>query len=115
MVALTNAEHQARWRERNIARRRIVAQLANILNCKTPDDRVDEVAALLRQLYSARGTAALSKALTKSAANKANEARLRKGLEGERKAWLHEHPGMAVEDYWRLFDTDVIAWRKAIA
>jgi hypothetical protein len=52
-MALSNAEKQARWRERHAYKRRKAQRLANLLMGKNhSDDRVAEMAAVLNSLLS---------------------------------------------------------------
>jgi len=63
-MALTNAEKQARWRERHIGKRRSAQRVANILvRQKWPDETVKELAVLLGQFLTRHGARTLRQEL----------------------------------------------------
>jgi hypothetical protein len=63
-MALTNAEKQARWREKHIARRRNADRVATLLvRTKWPDGHVAEIAAALRPFFRPTEIAKLRRAL----------------------------------------------------
>jgi len=89
---LTNAEKQARWRERHIERRRTAQRVTNLLiRQKWPDGQIEELAGLLRSFLTAVGVANLRRAL-KPITPKEMDAINRKREERICDWWLREHP-----------------------
>jgi hypothetical protein len=117
-MALSNAEKQARWRERHIEERRNAQRIVNLLVRKDrPDDRTREVASLLHLFFNTGGIAALRRAL-KPKTDKENKAGFREVEKQARKQdcalWLREHPDMTAKDYRRLPATEVLKWRDEL-
>ena len=98
-MALTNAEKQARWRERYAMKRYAVQRISKaILRRQWNDDTIAELASALRQVLTTSGIA--------SGAQAGDDERgpgPREG--GSPPRWRREHPGKTAEDYWE--------WRKA--
>ena len=104
-MALTNAEKQARWRERYAMKRYAVQRISKaILRRQWNDDTIAELASALRQVLTTSGIAALRRAL-KPETMKEGLAREKEALRRELALWRREHPGKTAEDYWE--------WRKA--
>jgi hypothetical protein len=118
-MALSNAEKQARWRERHLAQRRNAQRIVNILVRKTlTDEHIEAVAVLLNTFLNRHGVWVLRrqlKALSEPSEQdkKQNVAHWREAVKHERDVWLREHPGKTAKDYRRLSDDDLIEWRKA--
>jgi hypothetical protein len=92
-MAMTNAEKQARWREKHIQRRRYADRVATLLvRTNWPEGHVEEIAAALRDFFSTAGIAALRKAL-KPMTEKETEAFFAGGYRRDRALWIKEHPG----------------------
>jgi hypothetical protein len=116
MARLTNAETQARWRERHIEKRRRADRVANLLvRVKWPKGAVEELADLLSSFLTQEGIRALRRAL-KPATKEDNAASLR-GIDKQwRDLWLRDHPGRTAADYNRLLrdnNSEVMEWRRA--
>jgi hypothetical protein len=63
-MALTNAEKQARWRERHIVKRRNVQRIVNLLvRRQLTDAHIEELAGLLYGLLSREGVRILRRHL----------------------------------------------------
>ena len=104
-MALSNAEKQARWRERHAMKRNAVQRISKaILRRQWNDDTIAELASALRQVLTTSGIAALRRAL-KPETMKEGLARQKEALRRELALWRREHPGKTAEDYWE--------WRKA--
>jgi hypothetical protein len=118
-MALSNAEKQARWRERHLAQRRNAQRIVNILVRKTlTDEHIEAVAVLLNTFLNRPGVRVLRrqlKALSEPSEQdmKQNAAHWREAVKHERDVWLREHPGKTAKDYRRMSEDDLIEWRKA--
>src|SRR5215472_3523973 len=114
-MALSNAEKQARWRERHILKRRAALRIVNLLVRKhLADTHVEQIAALLNEFLNQHGVRSLRRALkplTDEQIEQRNAA-FREQLEHD---WLHGHPGMTAKDYRRLSTTDVVKWQQTKA
>jgi hypothetical protein len=105
-MALTNAEKQARWREKHIGRRRNADRVATLLvRTNWPDGHVEEIAAALHPFFTTHGIAVLRRAL-KPMTREDNEAAIKEMLREERAQWRKEHPGQ------RITDAAVVEWRR---
>jgi hypothetical protein len=114
-MALSNAEKQARWRERHIKRRRDAQHVANLLTRRHwPDGDVEEIASALRVLLTSTGIAALRKALRNPTPGE-RKARHNEAIRQERAAWLQEHPGKTAKNYKQAMATEVFEWRRTKA
>jgi hypothetical protein len=115
-MVLTNAEKQARWRERHIGKRREAQRIVNLLVRKTlTDQHVNQVASLLSALLGRRRVSVLRRAL-KPSPPKEMDAIHRGNAKLFRDQWLREHPGRTVTEYNRLLgnhDSEVWDWRRA--
>jgi hypothetical protein len=115
-MALTNAEKQARWRERHISKRRDAQRIVNLLVRKTvADQHVEQVAGLLKTLLNKSGVRILRRAL-KETTPKKMDAFHRESERRFREEWLREHPGHTAAEYNRLLrkvDSEVWEWRRA--
>jgi hypothetical protein len=99
-MALTNAEKQARWRERHAMKRYAVQRISKaILRRQWNDGTIAELASALRQVLTTSGIAALRRAL-KPETMKEGLARQKEALRRELALWRREHPGKTAEDYW---------------
>jgi hypothetical protein len=125
-MVLSNAEKQARWREKHIERRHRAQRIVNLLVRKTlTDEHVEQVANLLGGFFSRHGVRVLRrrlKALADPSAKDREEAKKRNAdywRENERQwqaMWLREHPGRTRSEYNRLLNDDrgeVWKWRRA--
>jgi hypothetical protein len=63
-MVLTNAEKQARWRERHISKRRAAQRIVNLLVLKhLTDDQVEDIADLLVTFLNRQGVRTLRRRL----------------------------------------------------
>jgi hypothetical protein len=115
-MPLTNAQKQARWRERHIARRRLAARVSNLLLRKSgSDDQIAEIAGLLRQFFNREGLRRLCRKIreieepTKSELNARSNKRAKDWLD----LWLRDHPGRTAADHDRVSDDEMHEWRVA--
>ena len=130
-MAMTNAEKQARWRERHIAKRRNAQRIANLLMRKRyTDEHIKEVAGLLNTFFNRNGARILRRHLraisdppTSDKAKREHNARVYEQLrvasevmKGEQEAWERDHPGQKFPEYeCGLTDresTDLERWRR---
>jgi hypothetical protein len=120
-MALSNAEKQARWRERNIEKRRRAHRIVNLLMRKQlTDEHVAAVAGLLAGFFNQAGIRTLRRELQPRAdprvKAKEMEAHWRQMQKGFRSAWLAAHPGRTGTEYDRLLrdqNSEVWEWRRA--
>jgi hypothetical protein len=118
-MPLTNAEYQARWREKHLKPRRLADRVANLLvRRKWPEGHLRELAAALRPFLSREANRALRRELKRLVdPSKQDEQCRRQFAEEDEKRWcelwLREHPGRTIEDYKRLTDEGVWNWRRA--
>ena len=101
-MTLTNAEKQARWREKHIQRRRDADRVATLLvRAKWPSGHVEEIAASLRPFFTTAGIAALRRAL-KPPNGEEMKAKAAEHFRQWRALWLKEHPGKTAGDFKRV-------------
>jgi hypothetical protein len=121
-MALTNAQRQARYRERHIKNRRDAQRVANLLMLKQmTDEHVKAVAVLLTNFFNRAGIRTLRRELQRIAdpGQKDKKEMLARQWEEEkavRAAWKREHPGRTFAEYDRLVrdgDSEVWQWRRA--
>src|SRR5262249_6005783 len=108
-MVLTNAEKQARWRERHIAKRRDAQRIVNLLVRKSVTDaHVKQVAGLLNMFLNRHGVRLLRQALKALTEPTAKEmaTRHRDNEKAFRDWWLCEHPGRTAKEYNRLRHDD---------
>jgi hypothetical protein len=112
-MVLTNAEKQARWRERHIRKRREAQLIVNLLVRKRLTDAdIGEIAGLLSGFFNRYGVTVLRRAL-KPLTPKQMAAHNREHAKRLRDQWLREHPGRTVTEYNRLlgnYDSEVGDW-----
>ena len=104
-MTLTNAEKQARWREKHIQRRREADRVATLLvRTKWPSGHVEEIAASLRPFFTTAGIAALRRALKPPKPPNGEEMKTKTAehFRQWRTLWLKEHPGKTAADFKRL-------------
>jgi hypothetical protein len=135
-MVLTNAEKQARWRERHISKRRAAQRIVNLLVLKhLTDDQVDDVADLLFTFLNRQGVRALRQRLREltemppkkiAAHNRrmlgddfSDEAGKRRKAgrnKAEKLAWERDHPGQHFPEHgYKLTPreaTDLARWRR---
>jgi hypothetical protein len=113
-MALSNAEKQARWRERHIDKRRRAQRMVNLLMRKQlTDEHVAAVAGLLAGFFNQTGIRTLRRELQRRADP---EAYWRQSQKVFRSAWLAAHPGRTGAEYDRLLrdqNSEVWEWRRA--
>jgi len=110
-MALTNAEKQARWRERHAMKRHAVQRISKaILRRQWSDDTIPEIASALRSVLNTAGIVALRRAL-KPTTPKEMKAVHKEAFRQEQVEWLREHPGKTAKDFRRLSTGDLMAWR----
>src|SRR5262245_37990763 len=121
-MALSNAEKQARWREKHIAKRRDAQRIVNLLVRKQlTDDHVKQIAALLDLLLNNRELIrSLRRELRRLSETGDQEAHNAAFWDEQEKLWralwLREHPGRTAAEYRRLLhddDGEVWQWRRA--
>jgi hypothetical protein len=122
-MALTNAENQARWRERHIRERRYAQRLANLLMRKRrTEETIEDIAVVLNLVFNRRDITTLRRKLKDLTGQQAPDWAKRdlpliyELLATEREAWERDHPG---EDYPEhpcgLSDresTDLTRWKR---
>jgi hypothetical protein len=108
-MALSNAEKQARWRERHAIKRYAVQRISNAILHWT-DNSIAELADALTSVLNTSGIAALRRAL-KPTTPKEMEAIHKEAFRQEQALWLREHPGKTAKDFRRLSTEDLRAWR----
>jgi len=104
-MAFTNAEKQARWRERHIAARRSAQRIANLLvRRKWPDGTIKELAVLLGMFLTREGVRSLRRELRalKEPTKKERKAHEGANAQSIQAAWLRDHPDKTIKDYRRL-------------
>jgi hypothetical protein len=110
-MALTNAEKQARWRERHAMKRYAVQRISKaILRRQSSDDTIPELASALRSVLNMAGIVALRRAL-KPTTPKEMKAVHKEAFRQEQVERLREHPGKTAKDFRRLSTEDLMAWR----
>ena len=110
-MALTNAEKQARWRERLAMKRYAMQRISKaILRRQWSDDTIPELASALRSVLNTAGIVALRRAL-KPTTPKEMKAVHKEAFRQEQVEWLREHPGKTAKDFRRLSIEDLMAWR----
>ena len=113
--AFTNAEKQARWRERHVWKRYAVQQVSKVLlREQGTDQTIKELANALRGVLNLSSIAALRRAL-KPTTMKEDLAAQTETFRLWQALWLREHPGKTAKDYRRLINTDVEKWQRAKA
>jgi hypothetical protein len=114
-MPLSNAEKQARWREKHIASRRGALRIATLLMRRNwPEGHVEEIAAELKRFLSTAGVAALRRAL-KPVSGKEMDAAQKKACNATWLAWwLKEHPGKSAKDFRRLRSQERMQWQRAM-
>jgi hypothetical protein len=116
-MPLSNAEKQARWRERHIGKRRAAQRIVNLLvRQDLTEKHVEEIASVLRQLLNQRGRQTLRRSLKERTTEEmdAINAADAKWFEDE---WLRSHPGRTAAEYRRLlkdYDGEVWEWRRSL-
>src|SRR5262245_3216466 len=114
-MAFTNAEKQARWRERHAWKRYAVQQVCKVLlREQGTDQTIKELANALRGVLNLSSIAALRRAL-KPTTMKEDLAAQTETFRQWQALWLREHPGKTAKDYRRLINTDVEKWQRAKA
>jgi len=120
-MALSNAEKQARWRERHIGKRRNAQRIVNLLVRKhLADEHVIALAELLNMFFNRDGVRILRRRLKELAEERPgsayDRAQNKKATDDERHVrdwWLREHPGKTVKDYRRVPQGEMEEWRQA--
>jgi len=111
-MALSNAEKQARWREKHAANRDVVRRVTAILLRQTLSEAdVTKLGHILRSVLNSHGVRWLRKAL-KPTTPKEMEAIHKKALREEQALWLRDHPGKTAKDFRRLSYEEIAQWRK---
>jgi hypothetical protein len=121
-MAMTNAEYQARWREKNIRERRAAQRLANLLVVKNlTKAHIEEAAGLVRWFMMTRENCRIFAKEFRKISERTSEFKKENGqfwADQEivwRDLWLREHPGRTAAEYNRLSDSEEVwAWRRAI-
>ena len=126
-MALSNAEKQARWREKHIAERRDTQRLANLLMRKhVTREQIADVAAILKLFFNREGIRELRRALSRMTKSRrdgsvdryisASAADQCKAMEDEQEDWEREFPGKPYPELeCALSDreyTDLWRWRR---
>jgi hypothetical protein len=139
-MVLTNAEKQARWRERHIGKRRAAQRIVNLLVLKhLTDDQVEDIADLLFTFLNRQGVRTLRRRLRELTetptpeqiathnrkmlgddfSEKAWELRQSHGRarnESEKIAWERDHPGQQSPEHGCNLTpreaTDLARWRR---
>jgi hypothetical protein len=111
-MALSNAERQARWREKHIRRRRAAQRVANLLVQRRVNIR--DVGGLLRFLLGTQKNLDLLRRELKRTTPKEIDAHQREQADGWRDLWLRERPGRTVREYKRLTQEGLSEWRIAM-
>ena len=117
-MALTNAQNQARWRERNIEKRRRAQRIANRLVRKIETVKhVEEIAELLASFFNREGIRTLRRRLKELSESEDmaahNEAFWKEQGRQRKELWLREHPGRTGKDYKLMGSDEMLEWRKA--
>jgi hypothetical protein len=123
-MALTNAQKQARWRERHIERRRTAQRLANLLMRKyVSHGQIEDVAAILYSFFNREDLRTLRRELRRLGEKpnydqyiSASFAAEYAAAQNEREDWEREHPGQEYPELeCSLSDreyTDLARWRR---
>jgi hypothetical protein len=106
-MALTNAEKQARWREKHIGRRRDADRVATLLvRTNWPDGHVEEIAGALRAFFNTEAEIAALRRALKPMTEKETNAMFAESSRQDRAAWRKAHPGKRVTNKavheWRV-------------
>jgi len=110
-MALTNAEKQARWRERHAMKRHAVQRISKaILRRQWSDDTIPELASALRSVLNTAGIVALRRAIKPTTPEEMKTVH-EEAFRQEQVEWLREHPGKTAKDFRRLSTEDLMAWR----
>jgi hypothetical protein len=125
-MALTNAEKQARWRERHIMKRRDAQRIVNLLVRKhLTGAHIKEVAVLLNLFFNREGVRTLRRELRRlrearpsDPPRPPDQALLAEveAMQDEQEAWERDHPGEEYPEYecglsGREY-TDLSRWRR---
>jgi len=114
-MPLTNAEKQARWREKHVRQRRSAQRVANLLVKRSlSDDDVADLAVELREHLNSYGVALLRRMLNQ-VTSADMEAVTRDHHRIERDQWLRENPRRTAAEFDRLLrntSSSVWAWRR---
>lgn len=115
-MALTNAEKQARWREKHIVHRRTAQRFVNLLvRQNQTDEHIVEMADLLATFFNREGIRTLRRRLRE--VSEPDEGVYRKQRKEHarhfREMWLAEHPGCTAKDFNKLSGDERGEWRQA--
>jgi hypothetical protein len=121
-MAMTNAEYQARWREKNIRERRAAQRLANLLVVKKlTRGHVEEAAGIVRWLLVTRENCRIFAKKFRKISERTPEFEKENAQcwadheNGVRDLWLRDHPGRSAAEYDRLGDSEEVwAWRRSV-